>query len=67
MWINDAGRRSYYCGLTIQVAVHIIVAYLHELGCTTRVVKTGVRGIDDERAGHACGLTMLVAAHIIVD
>ena len=25
VWINDAGHRSYYCGLTMLVTVHIIV------------------------------------------
>ena len=25
-WINDADRRSYYCGLTMPTAVHIIAS-----------------------------------------
>ena len=30
MWINDAGYRSYYCGLTVRCLLDELAAELHE-------------------------------------
>ena len=36
-WINDAGHRSYYCGLTMLATAHIIVD--QRCGATVHIIR----------------------------